>query len=64
MVGFQAKALLQSDEKLLAKIAIDEKEMEDIRGFSREFVQERLEGWSSALGYTPNETEKEFHIPG
>ena len=61
MVGFQAKALLQSDEKLLAKIAIDEKEMEDIRGFSREFVRERLEGGSSALGYIPNETEKEFH---
>lgn len=62
MVGFQAKTYPQ--ETGLPRIEVDVNEMEDIQWFSREYVRERLEGGSTALGYNPTATEEEFHIPG
>jgi len=62
MVGFQAKAYPQA--KGLPKIQVDVDEMEDIQWFSKDYVRERLEGGSTALGYDPTAAEQEFHIPG
>jgi NAD+ diphosphatase len=62
MVGFQAKAYPQ--ETGLPEVKVDVDEMEDITWFSRDYVRERLEGGSTALGYDPTTAEQEFHIPG
>jgi len=43
---------------------MDEKEMEDIQWFSRDYVRKRSDGGSTALEFEPSEQEKEFHIPG
>ena len=66
MVGFRAKAR-HNDAENKSKLPIidfDEKEMEDVRWFSRDYVAERLDGGSTALLYDPTEEEMEFHIPG
>ena len=60
MVGFQAKA----QEDGLPTIQVDIDEMEDIQWFHKDYVRERLEGGSTALGYDPTASEQEFHIPG
>lgn len=68
MVGFRARAKssggVDADADALPNINIDEKEMEDVQWFHREFVAQRLEGGSTALMYNPTEEEEVFHIPG
>jgi NAD+ diphosphatase len=62
MAGFRGKAKQSGDE--LAKIVIEEDEMQDVRWFKKDYVRDRLSGGSLALNFEPNEKEKEFHIPG
>lgn len=62
MVGFRGRAYPQ--EQGLPRIEVNVDEMENVQWFSREYVRERLEGGSSALGYNPTTKEEEFHIPG
>jgi NADH pyrophosphatase NudC (nudix superfamily) len=68
MAGFRARAHkdqeLEDSQRSLPKIDFDEKEMEDVQWFRRDFVAERLDGGSTALLYDPTDKEKEFHIPG
>ncbi len=73
MVGYRAKALFdhghvdESDDDrsiMLPKINFDEKEMEDVKWFHKEFVSRHLEGGSTALQYNPSSKEEKFHIPG
>lgn len=68
MVGFRGKASKSheenEDESGLPLIKFDEKEMEDVRWFHRDYVSQRLDGGSTALLYEPGEDELEFHIPG
>ena len=64
MVGFRGKAKA-GPGKELPTINIDEKEMEDIQWFHRDFVLEHLEGGgSTAANFQPNEKEERFHTPG
>ena len=55
---------------VLPEIIIDTKEMEDIRWFSKEYVKQHVIhnphniGSTALKTYTPNQYEKEFHIPG
>lgn len=60
MIGFRGEAI----EPGLPKIRVDEEEMEDIRWFAKDYVAQRLEGGSTALGYQPSREEEEFHLPG
>lgn len=62
MAGFRGKAKQDGNE--LPTIQVDEKEMQDVQWFHRDFVRERLEGGSTALDFEPNALEREFHIPG
>lgn len=64
MVGFQARAVGEIGDKELPRIQIDFDEMQDIQWFPREYVRERLDGGSTALGFQPSQAEAEFHIPG
>jgi len=64
MVGFQARAVGKSGSEELPTIHIDRDEMQDIQWFSRDYVRERLDGGSTALGFQPSQAEAEFHIPG
>lgn len=63
MVGFQGKAKCNGEDDL-PEINFDEKEMQDVKWFHRDYIRDRLEGGSTALMYNPTEEEKEFHIPG
>lgn len=63
MVGFRAKAA-KDDVTELPAIRFDEKEMEHVAWFDKQFVASRLTGGSTALTYNPSENEKKFHIPG
>ena len=50
---------------VLPTIQIDTNEMQDVQWFHKDFVRQRLNGGSTALGYQPrNKDEAEFHIPG
>lgn len=62
MAGFRGQAKQDGDE--LPVIRFDEKEMQDVQWFHRDFVRERLDGGSSALDFEPNAQEEKFHIPG
>jgi NADH pyrophosphatase NudC (nudix superfamily) len=62
MAGFRGQA--KQDGDTLPDIRFDEKEMQDVQWFHRDFVRERLEGGSSALNFEPNLEEEKFHIPG
>jgi len=64
MAGFRARAKSAGEMNVLPEINIDEKEMEDVQWFHRDFVAARLDGGSTALMYSPTEEEQEFHIPG
>ena len=67
MAGFRARAARNGKEENkneLPEINVDEKEMEDVRWFHRDYVVQRLGGGSTALLYEPAEEEREFHIPG
>jgi NAD+ diphosphatase len=62
MAGFRGIAK-QTDQDL-PRIQVDENELQDARWFHKDFVRERLQGGSTALGFKPNEKEQEFHVPG
>ena len=64
MVGFQGSAIKNGDDGKLPKINVDVNEMEDIQWFAKDYVKQRLSGGSTALGFKPNKSEAEFHIPG
>ena len=64
MAGFRARAKAAGEINILPQITIDEKEMEDVQWFHRDFVAARLDGGSTSLMYRPTEEEQEFHIPG
>ena len=64
MVGFQGSAIKNGDDGILPKINVDVNEMEDIQWFAKDYVKQRLSGGSTALGFKPNKSEAEFHIPG
>ena len=64
MVGFRGRAVMGGSTGDVPDIDFDEKEMEDVRWFSKDYVRKHLEGGSTALLYEPRDEEKEFHLPG
>ena len=68
MLGYHATAALPSSgSDGLPPISIDPDELEDARWSSKEYVRTHglVEGrGSSALDFSPDEMEAEFHVPG
>lgn len=62
MAGFRGEAKQTGHN--LPVINFDDKELEDVQWFHKDYVKQRLEGGSTALDFEPNSQEEEFHIPG
>jgi NAD+ diphosphatase len=61
MIGYRGVCQDQG----LPNIHFDEKEMQDVRWFSKDDVRNSLEGGSTSLGdWKPNEKESVLHFPG
>ena len=62
MMGFRVAAVQNEGQLPLIDNSLDE--LETVQWFSRSFVQNRLQGGSTALQYVPSEAESLFHLPG